>query len=116
MAAFLRGPGSMDYPRNIPERLACGSWVPPEVAAQLTASLRVRHRSAKTHGVTDRAVGLLIKIQMADLEHLLDVGDTCDLLVTADRCEHALHDVQRLTRWLTAPRSGWAPSQSQGFV
>ena len=96
----------MDRPRNFPDRLARGPWVPLDVARQLTATLTVLHRWAKTHQVTDSAIGLLIKIQMADLEHLLELDRTCDLLVTAERWEHALQGVQRLTRWLTAPKSG----------
>jgi hypothetical protein len=94
----------MGHRQNLRAFLGSSAWVPLEVAAQLTQHLTVLQGWANAHEPLDPAVALLINIEMADIEHLLDLGEACNLLVSAARWPAAVRDVELLTEWLTARR------------
>jgi len=90
--------------RDLQAFLALGAWVPLEVETQLLHHLRVLHAWATAHEPLEPSIALLIHIQLADIEHLLDLGLHCNLLVSADRWRAAVQELASLTEWLTAPR------------
>ncbi len=87
-----------------PQRLAPGPWVPLPVASQLVPCLRLLQRWVACHPDIDPPLALRIKLQMAELGHLIDLGEACDRHVPAERWEHAMQELERLTAWLITTR------------
>jgi len=88
--------------RDVRAFLLSGAWVPGDVLAQLVQHLDVLQAWTTAHEPLEPSLALVINIQLADLEHLLDLGEHCGLLVSADRWRAALLEIELLTKWLTA--------------
>lgn len=58
---------------------------------------------ATAHEPLEPSIARLIRIQIADIDHLLDLGLHCNLLVSMDRWRAAVREIERFTNWLTAP-------------
>jgi hypothetical protein len=95
---------TMSSHRDLRAFLAFGAWVPLEVETQLLHHLKVLQAWATAHEPLEPSITRLIHIQLADIEHLLDLGRHCNLLVSADRWRAAVRDLERLIAWLAAPR------------
>jgi hypothetical protein len=84
--------------------LALGTWIPLEIAEQLFHQLKELQAWATAREPREPSIARLVHIQLADIEHLLDLGIHCNLLVSADRWRAAVQELASLTEWLTAPR------------
>ena len=84
--------------------LGLGSWIPLDIEGQLIHQLEVLRAWAPAHEPLEPSVARVVHIQLADIEHLLDLGTHCDMLVTADRWRATVQELAALTQWLTVPR------------
>ncbi len=84
--------------------LALGTWLPLDVEEQLFHQLGELQAWATAHEPLVPFVARAIHMQLADIEHLLDLGLHCNLLESADRWRAAVRDIHLLTEWLTAWR------------
>ena len=94
----------MESRRDSRAFLALGTWIPLGVEEQLFHQLKVLQAWATAHEPLKPSVARLIHIQLADIEHLLDLSIHCNLLVSADRWRAAVQELASLTGWLTVPK------------
>ena len=95
---------TMDAHRDARAFLALGTWVPLEVEEQLFYQLKVLQAWATAHEPLEPSIARLVHIQLAEIEHLLDLGIYCNLLVAVDRWRDTVQELASLTEWLTVPR------------
>ena len=81
--------------------LALGPWIPLDVEQQLLHQLEVLQTWAAAHEPLEPSIARLVHIQLAEIEHLLDLGDRCGLLVSADRWRAAVHELASFKEWPT---------------
>ena len=94
----------MDSRRDSRTFLVLGTWMPLGVEEQLFHQLEVLQAWATAHEPLKPSVARLVHIQLADVEHLLDLGIHCNLLVSADRWRAAVQELASLTERLNVPR------------
>jgi len=92
----------MDSRQDVRAFLKSGAWVPLDAAAQLTRQLQMLRAWVQAHKPLDLSVEQVIKIELADLAHLLDRGKNGNLLVPAERWQDAVQEIQLLRKWLTS--------------
>ena len=92
----------MDPQQDVRAFLKSGTWVPLEAAAQLSEQLLLLRAWAEAHESLNLSIEQVIKIELADLGHLLDLGEERNVWVSAERWQAAVRQIQLLIRWLTS--------------
>ena len=88
----------MDSSRNLPTFPGTGAWVPVEAAEQLIQQMRLLRAWSKNQEHLKPAQALLIKIELSEVEYLLDL----DTVVPAERWQAVVKRIQLLTELLTS--------------
>jgi hypothetical protein len=84
--------------------LRSGPWIPLEVAAQLVQQLQMLHAWTATHEPLDPSIGRVIECELVDLDHVLDLGNDSNVLVSLDHWQHSVRQIRLLRNWLTSVR------------
>jgi hypothetical protein len=84
--------------------LGTGAWVPVDVAAQLILHLQMLRLWVRAHEPLDSSLERVIRIELAEVGHLLTLGENGNQLVSADRWKAAVCRLRHLRKWLTRVR------------
>ena len=102
--AILQYPFTMDTYARAHAFLGSGPWIPLDVAAQLVQQLHMLHAWTETHEPLDPSIERVIEFELLALDHVLDLGDDSNLLVSVDQWKHSVRQIQLLRNWLTSVR------------
>ena len=84
-----------------------GLWVPLATAGPLSQSLQLLHAWVTTQRPRDPTAALLVHLKVTKLEQLVEAGIRHHRLVSVDEWKRAVCELQSLTIWLAATRSGY---------
>jgi hypothetical protein len=94
----------MDQRQDARAFLRSGPWTPLDAAAQLAQQLQMLHAWTETHEPLDPSIERVIKVELVDLDHVLDLGEDSNLLVSAEQGNASVRQIQLLRKWLTTVR------------
>jgi hypothetical protein len=84
--------------------LRSGPWIPLEMAAQLVRQLHMLHAWTATHEPLDPSIERVIELELVALDHMLDLGNDSNVLVSVDHWKHSVRQIRLLRNWLTSVR------------
>ena len=84
-----------------------GLWVPLATDGPLSQSLQLLHAWVTTQRPRDPTAALLVHLKVTKLEQLVKAGIRHHRLVSVDEWKRAVCELQSLTIWLAATRSGY---------
>ena len=90
----------MGSPQDKQAFLGAGVWIPVEVADQLSHCLQSLRRWTRAHEPLNPEITLLIKVELSEIDHLVELSRDYNILVSAERWRYVVRKICLFTEQL----------------